>query len=515
MPIKFPFLFRSAMFTCSKRISLCIAAIAACTLLLAQPDSVARYPVVVLEDTLIELTPDTAAAADLELRVRAWNLATDSLVTSAQVDSSLFSYQQEHGTWILHYDQIPLVVIGKEEVRQASLAQLFNTYRTAVIAASNPPETYNWNELYNTLKQFGIILLIVVLSYTIFWGVNRLYHWVERQLKDGKLIVIKGFHYRNIEVLNRDRFLQLVLITLKVFRTLVVILLIYLLVPTVLSFFPQTKAIGTALFSYVFKPVNQFLKAAFAYVPELILIGLALLIARYLIRFLKFWSTEIAEGRLVFKGFYKDWARPTYNLLRFFIYFLTALYVVQHLPATDTPLFLGILAVTGIAIALATAKPLTNFVSGIFLTYMRSFKVGDRVKVNEASGIVVDRNLFITRIKTKSNEYITVPNSQMMDAYVINYSASESELGLVVYCEFWLSAKIPTKKLNDLLVEAALRADSIVDNPKPALLIKDIEKGWVRYKLTAYTLNSGKLERIKSSLYRQVKLTLEQEGIEL
>ncbi|MGB0165762.1 MAG: mechanosensitive ion channel family protein [Luteibaculum sp.] len=472
----------------------------------------------VLEKSYFILSQDTLFALSIhdQDRIAAWMDQTDSLLSLSGFNPDEINLVPDSTGLTLAFKSKPIGKFFRSDrvFNENTLTQIAIDYKAKLRELYQEPGN-ELNKLYQTLKQFAIFLLIAVLSYGIYWLVNRVYLWFAKRIKDGKLIRMRTLSYRNIEVLNKDRMQQLVLLSAKVLRTLLAIIFIYLLIPTVFSFFPTTRDISRTLFAYIFKPINRFGKGLFEFLPELILIGLILVLARVAIRFFRFWSKEVGEGRLVLKGFYKDWAKPTFNLVRFVIYLVTVIVIVHNLPGANTPLFLGFLAFLGLAIALASAKSLSNFISGIFLTYMRSFKVGDRVRVNEASGVVSDKNLFITRIKTKSNEFITIPNSQMMDAYVVNYSASENDLGLVVYCEFWLGSEHSFNLLSEKLTQAALRADSIVDNPKPVLLITETKPGLIKYKLNAYTLNSGKLERIKSSLFRQVKASLEKEGINL
>ncbi len=473
----------------------------------------ASAPLIMGVDTLFFLS-DVDSSFVGARRVMQWEQVGDSLLSIknfSPAELSFIEYPFATEIW-LHRKRLLSLYAPDTLVNKASLMDIAERWKSGLMEQSIGGK--DLNELSETLKQFGIILIIIFLSYLIYLGVNRIYKWLIRQLEAGHIVNIKGFHYRSVEILNRERLLAFISMTLKIARTLVVFMLIYLLIPTVFSFFTDTRDLAYKLFSYIFQPLNSFVKSFFDFLPELILIGIMSVAAHYLIRFLKFWSREISEERLVLRGFYADWAMPTYNIIRFFIYLFVLVYILQHLPGSNAPLFLGFLALLGLTIALASSKPVSNFASGILLTYMRAFKVGDRVKVDDASGVVTDKNLFITRIKTKANEYITIPNSKMLDAHVINYSSTKDELGLIVYVEFTISRKIDFKTIEKDLVEAALRGDNIIDNPKPWLMISDMTGPEIKYKLAAYTQQAGKLERIKSSIYKQVYSTLREKGID-
>ncbi|WP_170227112.1 mechanosensitive ion channel family protein [Luteibaculum oceani] len=474
-----------------------------------------KEPILVQSDTLFFISYSDSLI-QLKDRALSINSKVDSLQRTEGFNPIKILISQSDSLTELKYVNYSFAVLYPDDTlgNHVSIDEMAMHLKSSMSPIANPSAQVNMDDLYETLKQFGIIVLIIILSYLIFRGVNLVYKWLEAKLRTDKLINLRPLHYKDVEVLNQERLFQLVSFFLKALRILVVIILVYLLIPTVFSFFPDTQEMAYKLFGYIFNPLNDFIKGFFNYFPELILIVLVIIGAKYLIRFLAFWRKEIEGERLVLKGFYAEWAKPTFNLLRFTIYLITIVFIIQHLPGSNTPIFLGVLSVLGLTLALSASKPLSNFVSGILITYMRAFRVGDRIRVDESSGVVVDKNLFITRIKTRSNEYITLPNSKMMDAHVINYSASEKELGLVVYCEFWLDARFHFRDIEKEIVEAALKAESIVDNPKPILLITEMDNGRVKYKISAYTQNAGKLERIKSSLYRQVQNTLEKLNIQ-
>jgi small-conductance mechanosensitive channel len=61
------------------------------------------------------------------------------------------------------------------------------------------------------------------------------------------------------------------------------------------------------------------------------------------------------------------------------------------------------------------------------MTYMRPFKIGDKIKVNDIVGVVVEKGLLVTRIKSVYNEEYTVPNSMLLGNYSVNYSRYSEE----------------------------------------------------------------------------------------
>ena len=79
------------------------------------------------------------------------------------------------------------------------------------------------------------------------------------------------------------------------------------------------------------------------------------------------------------------------------------------------------------------------------MTYRRAFKVGDRVKIGDAMGDVIETRLQVTHIKTFKNEEIVIPNSQILSGDVINYSSFVKTQGLELVSEFRDPEQKPTE----------------------------------------------------------------------
>ena len=83
---------------------------------------------------------------------------------------------------------------------------------------------------------------------------------------------------------------------------------------------------------------------------------------------------------------------------------------------------LGGLGVVGLAVGFAAQDILANLISGITLLLDRPFRIGDWIKTEEREGQVCGLTLRTTRIRTRDNEYISVPNKELAGAVVTNLS---------------------------------------------------------------------------------------------
>jgi len=91
----------------------------------------------------------------------------------------------------------------------------------------------------------------------------------------------------------------------------------------------------------------------------------------------------------------------------------------------DTSSAVALLASFSLALSLAIQNTLSNFASGLVLLGNHAFKEGDFVEAGGVSGVVVSIGIFSTKLKTPDNKVITIPNSNIANNNIIDYSTEE------------------------------------------------------------------------------------------
>ena len=124
-------------------------------------------------------------------------------------------------------------------------------------------------------------------------------------------------------------------------RVLVYAILLYVSLPVVFSIFPATQGYSEKLFGYVLGPFKDLIWGVINYIPKLVAIVVIVVMTRYLVRFLHFVTTEVEKATLDVPGFYPDWAKPTFNIVRFVVYAFMFIFVFPYLPGSDSPVFQG------------------------------------------------------------------------------------------------------------------------------------------------------------------------------
>src|SRR5260370_19943875 len=216
------------------------------------------------------------------------------------------------------------------------------------------------------------------------------------------------------------------------------------------------------LIGWIVTPLKHVLTSLISYVPNLFTILVIVVVTHYVIKLLKYLANEIERGALTLPGFYSDWANTTFNIARFLLYSFMFTVIFRYLPGSDSPVFRGVSVFVGVLFSFGSTSATANTIAGLVITYMRPFKIGDRVKIGEFSGDVIEKSLLVTRIRTIKNEEISIPNAEILSHHTINYTTASHDLWVILHADVTIGYDVHWKQVHQLLIEAALLTNEIV-----------------------------------------------------
>jgi small-conductance mechanosensitive channel len=363
----------------------------------------------------------------------------------------------------------------------------------------------------------SIILLVFysALFYGIIKTINSLVKLNINKYDSWKGTRIKSIRIKTIELLPVERIIDFLKLLTKIARFGLTIILFYTYLTVVFSLFTFSETWAETLLDYVLDPLNAVWISVLNFLPNLFFIIVLVFIFNYLIKAVKFFFIEMHKGTLVFPGFHKDWAIPTYKIVRFLILVLATIVIFPYLPGSNSPFFQGISVFLGILFSLGSSSAISNMVAGIVLTYMRPFKIGDRVKIADTMGDVIERTLLVTRVRTVKNVDITIPNAMVLGSHIINYSSSAEDKGLILHTTLTIGYDVPWKQVHSLLIAAADETTFVLKEPKPFVLQTSLDDFYVSYELNVYTNNSQSMSAIYSELHTRIHDKFDEEGVEI
>lgn len=469
-----------------------------------------KTPVISFNDTLFNVygnigsftSKQRAKSIERKIDVLAENhlFAGDSIKFADTGNYLNIMYQNEI---LMSVDSIQAAQESKTKVQAAQY------YKNQIISAVElQKENTSWQQI---LIQVAGTVGIVIIEIFILKGIRYFYRrckvaiWKQRGKK------IKGI----FGIIDDHRAMLTTISIAKVIKFLIVLIFLYLGLLAVFKLFPYTKHISDQLLEYVLSPLRSVGKSVMAYMPKLFTIAVIVVIFKYIQKFVRSLAEKIATNKITVKGFYPDWAMPTYNLISGLLFIFMFILIFPYLPNSDSQIFQGVSVFAGIMLSLGSTSVIGNLVAGLVITYMRPFKLGDRIKLGEFTGDVLEKTALVTRIKTPKNEVITIPNSNIMSAQTVNYTQSAKEHGLILYLTIGAGYHVPWQKVHEMLYEIANRTEHVLKRQKPFILQDQFRDFYVDYQLNVYIKEAKLSAKVYSDLRQHAQDVFAENNIEM
>ncbi|MDR3248189.1 MAG: mechanosensitive ion channel family protein [Treponema sp.] len=368
------------------------------------------------------------------------------------------------------------------------------------------------------LKRLGIALAIILVQALLIWASwQHLFKFISKKITEHFGDRVKPLTIKKFRLLSAKQIIGFIVFGIKVLKYIFTVFQLFITLPLVFVLFPNTRNLASILFGYILAPLKNIIFGAVAYIPNLITIVVILIVTRYALRVLKFFALQIEKERLVIPGFYADWANPTFNILRVLLYAFTVAIIYPYLPGSDSQIFQGVSVLVGIIFSLGSSTAIGNMVAGLVITYMRPFKIGDRIKINDVTGFVVEKTLMVVRLKTHKNEYVTFPNLMILSSSIINYhtSSDEDEEGLILNTTITFGYGTPWQTVHDILLNAALATEHVLKRPHPFVLQTAMDDFYANYQINCYTKEVELVPKIYSELYQNIQNGFHAAGIDM
>jgi len=187
--------------------------------------------------------------------------------------------------------------------------------------------------------------------------------------------------------------------------------------------------------------------------------------------------------------------------------------VKQAFPATDVGALVTTSAILSIVVGLALQESLSNVFAGIMLTIDRPYKPGDWIEFNGQEGRVLDSNWRSTRIQTRDDDLIYVPNSTMAKSDIVNLSDPTTEH--LCRRKIGIEYSAPPNKVRSVLTSMMLHVDGVLGSPPPDVFVADYGDSAIVYELRFWIAEYDRRTRIESEVLRGVWYHLKREGISI
>ncbi|MBV2245913.1 MAG: mechanosensitive ion channel [Lentimicrobium sp.] len=476
--------------------------------------SATGYPVVFYTDTLFYIYNRIGAMKPAE---RAQNISKKIriLYDDDFMDADSIVIINSGNTVDVVYKDMILMSISELDALwyDKTQTELANSYKDRIKSAI--AERRAEYSIWKILGRIGLVLLVLISILGIIYGIGRLHQLVSNYVISKKEVWLRDLSFKDYVFLTVEQELTLFNFLLKVARWFFILLALYLVLPVIFSIFPFTRGWADSLFALIWKPFKGVLLAIWNFLPNLFSIFVIVFVMRYVVKFIRYLFSEIEAGKLNIGGFHADWAKPTMNIIRVLLYAFTFVLIFPYLPGSNSSVFQGVSVFLGLLVSLGSSSAISNMVAGLVITYMRPFKIGDRITLGAVTGDVVEKTLLVTRLRTVKNEEITIPNAAVLSGNTVNYTVNAQKEGLIIYTTVTIGYDVPWTEMHKCLLEAANRTGGLVKTPRPFVLQTSLEDFYVSYQINAYTHDAAHTALIYSELHQHIQDVCNERGIEI
>lgn len=366
-------------------------------------------------------------------------------------------------------------------------------------------------------KLHGLIWVAIIIVAQIFTIKATL--WLYRRWRYRLLRRVMRWdiplRFKDYEVLNVRRRGLTFSFFFRMLRIFAIIFQLLISVPLLFSIFPETKTFTFTIIGYIWNPFVDIVMSMIGYLPNLFKIVVIIVCFHYIVKAIHYLSNEVASGNLKINGFYADWAYPTYFILRLLLYSFMFVMIWPLLPSSNSEVFQGVSVFIGVLISLGSSSIVGNVMAGLVMTYMRPFRVGDFIRFGDVEGFVLERTALVTRVRTRKNEVITIPNSNLMTAQTSNFTFAAENFGVIVHTKVTIGYDMKHELIENLLLSAAKSTKNLLQKPLPFVRVTALDDFYVEYEINAYTHHTEHLSEIYSELHQNILDHFHGAGVEI
>jgi len=357
-----------------------------------------------------------------------------------------------------------------------------------------------------------VATLVVVLAIFL---VGRVRQWIEGILTARLHQRIHTVGIQSFELVRGERIWSALRGGVSGLQTLVVLAIVLMYAGFVLAQLPWTRGLSQSMAGFVLRPLQVIGAGVVANIPSLAFLAVLFFVVRLALRVIRLFFDAVGRGSVRFANFDPDWAEPTYKIVRIAVIAFGLIVAYPYIPGSQSAAFKGVSLFIGVVFSLGSSTAIANIVAGYMMTYRRAFKVGDRIKVGDTSGDVMEMRLQVTHVRSVKNEEIIIPNSRILASDVVNYSSLARADGLILHTTVGIGYETPWRQVEAMLLLAAERTSGLSPERRPFVLERSLGDFAVIYELNVYCTDAQAMLDHYAELHRRILDVFNEYGVQI
>ena len=365
--------------------------------------------------------------------------------------------------------------------------------------------------LISALIALGITLIAFVLMKLVLAGGRRWRGFLERWLPT----VLRGIRIGTFDVLSQAQLTGVVGGIIGRADLVALLFLLYFYLTAIFSLFPWSQGWGLQLFGFARQELVAALFAIGRAIPRVAILAAIFAVFWWLTQLSDRFFTAIDAGTVKVDWVHPELAKPTKRLVGILLWITAIAIAYPYIPGSQSKAVQGMSILIGVMVSLGSSGVVSNVIAGLVLTYSRSFSIGDRVRIGDLTGDVVNLGFFATKLRTPRNEEITMPNGQLASQPIVNYTRLASGAGLVLHTQVTIGYDADWRQVHALLIEAAGRIEGIEREPAPWVLQRSLNDYHISYEICGVTRRSHDQILLYSRLHEEIQDAFARAGVEI
>lgn len=300
------------------------------------------------------------------------------------------------------------------------------------------------------------------------------------------------------------------------FYWLLALLFTYEWLSFVLQQFPYTRPWGESLNGYLVHIATYLFNGIIDSIPGLAIALSIFLLAQGISSFSQNLMARLAaSGHIGWLN--SDTLSQTNRLLALAVWLFALAMAYPYLPGADTEAFKGLSVLIGLMVSLGASSMVGQAAAGLILTYTRTLRVGEYVKIGAEEGTVTEMGMFTTSVRTGLGEVLTIPNTMVTGSVTRNYSRVVAGTGCIVDTVVTIGYDTPWRQVEAMLIEAAGRTAGITQDPRPRVFQTALSDFYPEYRLVAYALSEQPTSRAEllTALHANIQDVFNEYGVQI
>jgi small-conductance mechanosensitive channel len=468
------------------------------------PLTVANRPVFVFRAPAFGLTPQQRAARAGE---RIGDVPASRLQSPVEITSFIHEGTPGYAV-VLEGETLFSLFPGDQEPGDPPLEQVAGNAARRLHEAL----LVRWEQ--GSARQFGISVAWTVLATLILLLVIWVLHRLARGLATRTLALRE--RATNRPLLDWRRILvSLIAHLIHWIKIAFVLVAVYIWLAFSFSRFPYTQPWGHTLGSSMVGLLGKVMLAVVHALPDLATVAVIFLIAHLSVRGLHAMFEAARSGGITAAALQADTIGATRRLTAVLVWVFALVVAYPYIPGSHTDAFKGVSVFFGVLVTLGSSGLVSQVMAGFVLIYSRALRDGDWVQIGDSEGYVVDLGTLSTKLRTRLDQEITLPNSVVIATRIINQSFTRKAPGVSLSTSVTIGYDSPWRQVHAMLKMAARRTPDLLDAPEPAVRQIRLQDYYVEYELNAFMRVGAFKFDVLSALHANIQDVFNEYGVQI